>query len=430
MKVATCVGVLLTLVSAVGLPAAVSAQEPTAPTAARRTPEELKKLSEQALADAKSGKFEQAIQVWLDILDEVTEGGRADVHANLAVAYKMAKDLPAAWYHLTAYLRMAVREDKAAGKELEALERSLAADHGKVGITCQPEGCRVYLAFSRDAVDPTRVPAGKGPALACPLTWWFPAGDHEVLVVKEGFVPQVLKVTANVRGGVGSFAAVLEEIPAFGRLEVEGTGKAIQVFINGSLEGRVPFGRRLKAGTYELMVGRPGEEPWKKTIVIEADKTLVERPAPFQPQVVRSDEPIAPTPGIAKKLESEGRFPTWQTVLMAGGAALLAAGGVVQYLGYSANQDLLDKYPESEQDYVKWLENRDGYKKEFEDSVSPLRATSIALYGVGGAAAAAGLVWLLVDRPERGAADGAAVPLTVAPLEPSLGVGLSLGAGF
>lgn len=435
MKVATGVGILLFL-GVIGLPDRVSAQEPPTPVpvTAPRTSEELKKLSDSALADARSGRLEQAISTWLDILDEVADGGRADVHANLAVAYKMAKNLPAAWHHLTAYLRAAVREDKAAAKELKALEKSLGTGHGKVGITCQPDGSRVFLEFARGAADPSGKPSGKGTAYACPLTWWFPAGEHEILVVKEGFEPLVLKVTANVRGGTGSFAAVLEGIPAYGRLEVEGSGKAIQVFLNGALEGRVPFGRRLKAGTYELMVGRPGELPWKKTITIEADKTLVERPPSAQPEAAKPD-PVGPDgtqpgPGISKPAGAGDRpFPTAQTVLMAGGAAALLAGGIVQYLAYDKNQGLLDKYPPDEMDYQKWLANKDGYKQGFSDSVKPLAYTAYALYGIGGAAVAAGAVWLIVGSGGGEKKDGG-TGVTVAPLVAPAGAGLSIGIGW
>jgi len=425
-----------------------------------RTPDQLKSLSDGALAAAQKGDLGAAISTWLDILDEVAEAARPDIHANLAVAYKMGGHLPEAWHHLTTYLKTCGKEDKAAAKELEALEGKLTVAYGKVGIACEPADSRIYLDFEPlvpDGGEPALAPyggagglgaeppavrtadekaspAGRGPAYACPLTWWFLGGDHEVLVVKSGFRPYVLRVTSNVRGGIGAYTARLEEIPMFGYLEIEGAGKAIQVFINGALEGKVPFRRKLKPGSYEIMVGRPGEEVWKKTIVIEVDKTLVERPPNAQPEVAQPDpvgpDNIQPGPGIMTPAGAGDRpFPTWQTVLMAGGAALLAAGGVVQYLGYAANQDLLDKYPEKEPDYLKWKENQAKYKQEFSDSVAPLRTTAYALYGLGGAAAAAGIVWLIVGRADD-RTDDVPVPLSLSPLDPSLGVGLSLDVGF
>jgi hypothetical protein len=419
-----------------------------------RTPEQLKLLSEAALADARKGNLDSAILTWLDILDEVAESARPDIHANLAVAYKMGGHLAEAWHHLTTYLKTCGKEDKAAAKELQDVEGKLAVAYGKVGIACDPADASIYLQFESGAGVPAlepggggdalvpepvaapaapSVPVGRGPAYSCPLTWWFLGGDHDVLVVKQGYRPQVLRVVASVRGGIGAFTARLEEIPVFGVLEVAGSGKAIQVFLNGALEGKVPFTRKLKPGTYELMVGRPGEEPWKKTINIEADKTVVERPPNAQPEVAQPDvvQPGIKNPGtgITQPGGETGRpFPTMPTVLMATGAALLLGGGITTYVAYDTNEGLLDKYPADELDYSKWVENRDNYQKEFSDSVKPLAATSYVLYGVGGAAAAAGAIWLIVDR-QKGAGDQA-TGVTVSPFVAPTGAGLSLGFGW
>jgi len=432
------VGVILSILAMAGALPVAAQQLPVVggggAAEAVRTPEQLKLLSEAALADARKGNLDSAILTWLDILDEVAESARPDIHANLAVAYKMGGHLPEAWHHLTTYLKTCGKEDKAAAKELQDIEGKLAVAYGKVGIACEPADASIYLELDPVVSEGGEV-VGRGPTYSCPLTWWFLGGDHDVLVVKQGYRPQVLRVVASVRGGIGAFTARLEEIPVFGVLEVAGSGKAIQVFLNGALEGKVPFSRKLKPGTYELMVGRPGEEPWKKTVVIEADKTVVERPPNAQPEVVQPDV-ILPGPGdskpgtgITQPAGETGRpFPTMPTVLMATGAALLLGGGITTYVAYDTNKDLLDKYPADELDYTKWVENRDGYSKEFSDSVKPLAMTSYVLYGIGGAAAAAGAIWLIVDRQKSGGEEPAGV--TVEPLVAPAGAGLSLGFGW
>ena len=56
----------------------------------------------QAVDLAKSGKIEDAIGIWLDVLDEVEPEYRPKVHRALGLAYADTGRLPEAWHHLTA----------------------------------------------------------------------------------------------------------------------------------------------------------------------------------------------------------------------------------------------------------------------------------------------------------------------------------------
>ena len=328
-----------------------------------RSAEELSQLSDKALADAQNGDMTGAIEIWLDILDEVSDSARPDIHANLAVAYKMSGQLPEAWYHLTTYLATCGRKDPAATKELEQLEEQLTVKYGKVQVTCKPDDAVVYLTISTD--QPT---VGSGPAYPCPLTWWFLDGNHELFVVSDGFQSKRVTVTASVQGKVGKTTAKL--LP--------------KKFVDGPADG----------------------------IAIDSDP-----------------EGIAIPGGAVAKVADLDKFPVWQTVLLASGGALLLAGGVMNIVAYDANETLQNKYPEKELDYALWAQNQEKYKAEFDESVQPKRIATYVLYGVGGTAAAAGFIWLVMDMVNGGSSKSSS-GVSLAPLDPSLGFGLSMDMGF
>lgn len=377
-----------------------------------RSPEALKQLSGDALKEAQSGNLKKAIAIWEDILDEVPEKSRADIHANLAVAFKMDKQLPQSWHHLTRYLAALDKPDPKGEKERRKLETSLGKTHGLVELKCEPEGAVVHIEFMLPAADGTP-PVGQGKEHSCPLAWWFAAGEQSVMVSAPGYQPKLVQVAANLKGRPTRLTAVLDRQPdEFGVLVVEGKGKAIQVFLNGMLEGKVPFKRKLKTGDYDLMVGKPGEMPWKKKITITAGQTLVEKPAIAQPKVVKVDPKVDKPPdnSITKPVESDkgGKSSAGaQWALIGGGVGVAVVGAILQGVGYSRHNDLLDKYPGDETDYDKWFSNQQNYQDGFEEEVKPLSTAAYVLYGVGGAAAAAGLIWLIADAGKGGKANKA-----------------------
>ena len=397
----------------------------------KRTPEQLSEASSKALELATAGKMAEAIVLWDDLLDELEGSALLDTHVNLSVAYERIGRLPESWHHLALYLRESTRQgksDAAAEKALRKLEEKLGKDHAKVGISCEPDG--TLLAVKSQG---TQGPASSNQS--CPLTWWFKPGKHTVVATRAGYKQKEELLDIPALGAPGVFVVKLEKDAALtGVLEVRGDAKSVQVFIDGRLEGAVPFKRKLKPGTYDLMVGSSGQKPWKKTVTIEAGKTVVEEPDVAKAVAPKPAGPIAPLP-TDKPPPGKGPVVTagpgagdglaWGPVLTAGGGALLlAAGGVVQYMGYSKNQDLLDKYPPGTKDYNEFVKNSEGYDEDFESDVAPLLATSYGLYAVGAAAVIGGVVWLLLDSEEGPA------PVTLAPMAAPGAVGFIGGGAF
>ena len=359
----------------------------------KRSAEELAKASDKALELASAGEMEKAVAIWLDLLDEVGPEAAQDINVNLAVAYKQLKRLPEAWYHLARYLKNVSSEDKAAVKELQRIEDALAQTHVKMAVFCDPDGAQVSPS-----------PASGAVSYPCPLTWWFKPGENEVRGRKEGFKDTPWAFTVYKRGGDALVRVTLEK-ETYGYLVVEGEGRAIQVFIDGSLEGAVPFKRKLKSGGYELMVGAPGKMPWKKKIFIKAGQTVVEKPDIAQkpkPVITKEpDRPVEPVPVKVTEKPAARSSSGWKWALIGSGAGLLTAGAVVQYIGYSKDQSLRDKYPADQSlEQFEFDDNALEYAAAFDSDIKPLRTTSYVLYGAGALAAATGVVLLfLPDRP-------------------------------
>ena len=377
---AIALGIIL---SALALATAVQAQE-------KRTPEQLTALSEQAMAAAQGGDFAEAISIWEDILPEVVGEGRVGLHYNLALAYKRLKQLPEAWYHLTTYLETVGEKDVKAGKSLEKLEKQLMKTHRKVAITCDQQGAGLYFGLEADGI-----------RYQCPVTWWFVPGKQFAYVVKDGYVAQSAQYDVRERGEKGVWAVQLVPLPKYGHLVVKGEGKAIQVFLNGSLEGKVPFKRKLKEGTYELMVGKPGKMPWKKTVVVKADQTTVEEPPNAQPKVAGDQLPVTSDqlPVTSDQLPVEKRSKAGPVALLAGGLGVVVVGAILNGVGHSKEGDFYDEhYPDEN---TPRDEAQAAYDAAFEDEIKGYRGSSIALYAIGGSAAAAGAIWLIVDAAKK-----------------------------
>ncbi|MFH1530980.1 MAG: hypothetical protein ABIK09_09645 [Pseudomonadota bacterium] len=273
--------------------------------------------SERALALAQDGKLDEAVAIWVDILDEVPPQGRADVHVNLAVAYQGLARLPEAWYHLDATLTEAPVEDPAVAAERAAVEKKLNATHVPLRFSCEVPGTQLFLTVDRTQAYP------------CPLRWWFLRGD-------EG-----------------------------------------QIFADA-----------------------PGCEPGATPIrahELDRDRRVIVRLEPTPPEV--PDEPDVPV--VDKPPAASGA--AWKWSLFGGGMGVVAAGAILQVMAFNKDQDLkktwdpTDAATKDEFDAI-----AAGYSRRFTSDVKPLAYGAYALYGVGGAAAATGLVFLVMDwtRPE------------------------------
>jgi hypothetical protein len=229
----------------------------------------------------------------------------------------------------------------------------------------------------------------------------------------------------NIQPGQGQGLADANLDRCFGKLIVKGERKATQVFLNGELSGKVPFERKLKPGTYQLMVGPPGEKPWKTTVEIRLGEDVVQEPdiarvvvaKPVEPVVPPVKPPVKPQPDrkptatVTQAAEGgDSGGPAWaQWTLIGSGVALLAAGGYLTYSAMSEEEDIYNKYVD-----LSVAENRntnDDYDSAFDSDVAPLVTGSWILYGAGAAAALAGAAWMIWDAVQAPGGSTAMAPM-------------------
>jgi len=361
----------------------------------KRSVEELERLSQEGMALAGKGDFEGAIRIWEDILDEVPTGTALELHVNIGVAYQRLKKLPEAWYHLDRYVRGTEVPDREVAREARKLAKKLASSRVKTSIGCTPEGTTLYFGEKAD-----------GTPYPCPISWYLPAGKHSVYVTMEGHEAAVHTLTVDGKNKEAYLKVKLDSKKVrHGTLIIEGSARTVQVFLNGELEGSVPFRRKLKPGTYEVMVGPPGKLPWKKRVTINAGQTVEHKPTIAMLKTPRTGKngkegkngrlfPVipdgkAPPPKVEKRVESDSSFVAW-TVAGSGGA-LLAAGLGCALVALSREGDLQDKYPADQSlPYEQFAANQQDYSDAYNEEVYPLGVASYVLMGVGAAAALTG----------------------------------------
>jgi hypothetical protein len=374
-------------------------------------------LFNQASGLAEEGKLDEAIRLWVLIADDIPIKYQPVVRVNLGLAYQKQGALSEAWYHFNRYLQLDDTPDPEVAGWKKALETELEVTHRRIIIQCSPKGARVHL-----------IGAGEEAGYLCPFTWWFSEGDHQILVKRAGLKTKSLTLTADSKakkfysidlGGEGDK----------GTLVVNGDARAVQVFLDGRLEGAVPFSRKLLPGEYELMVGAPGKMPWKKKIIIETGKTITEAPEIAQkPKTVVSNREDKPgenwQPKVINQPIQKAGGPTWWTwSLLGAGMAGIGAGATMHFLAYNRNQDLLDKYPDGNSGKSMPGIYSDLYRDAYAEDVKPKAVAAYVLYGFGGAAVAASMVLLIAQSIDK--SDDTPVPaIGVMPMPEGAGMQL------
>lgn len=293
--------------------------------------------SERALALAQDGKLDEAVVIWVDILDEVSPQGRADVHVNLAVAYQALSRLPEAWFHLDAYLTEAPKEDEAVAAERAAIEQELATTHVPLRFSCPTAGTRLFLTVDRTQAYP------------CPLRWWFPRGD-------EG-----------------------------------------QIFADapGQMPGATPI--------------RAQELDRDRMVIVRLEPTPSEAPPGADVPPPGADVPV-----VEEQAAATGA--AWKWSLLGGGLGVVAAGAILQVVAYNRDQDLRTQWdPTGAPSKDAFDSMAAGYSRDYDSDVRPMVYGSYALYGIGGAAAATGLVFLIMDWTQPDAESAVHVAPLAAP---------------
>jgi hypothetical protein len=344
---------------------------------------------------AEQGRLEEAIAIWVMVTEDIPDKYKPVVQVNLGLAYQKLEKLPEAWYHMMRYLEK--KEDSEVDGWRQELEKKLVKTHKMVSIKCEPDKATIYIQSS----------AGNSVPYRCPINFWFAPGKHPVRITKEGYERRLELLDISKTMSAPEIIVKLEAKTEFGSLQVQGNARAVQVFIDGKLEGTVPFNRKLAVGTYELMVGRPGKMPWKKRIAIEAGKTIIEtpdlaqkdKPAPVDPIKNPGTDPINPDKTITQKQEGGG-IPWWTFTIIGGGAVAIGGGATMLGLASKRNKDLRAKYPDGTSDNPQPISNQENYQKGYDNDVQPMLAGGYVLMGVGVAAAVTGTI-LMVVKPGR-----------------------------
>lgn len=335
---------------------------------------------------AEQGKLAEAVAIWVLVAEDIPDKYKATVQVNLGLAYKQLNQPAEAWHHLTRYL--ASGEDAEVAGWQKELATELSKTHVRVTIRCVPAETTLVLQSAAGSAVPYR----------CPLTWWFEPGSHPVAADAEGHKRKVTMLQVK-KGPAYELEIALASKQQYGQLVVEGDGKAVQVFLDGKLEGSVPFERKIRTGTYELMVGAPGQMPWRKTIVIEAGKTVTEAPEAAQ-LVEKEPDPDEPTSTVVlmppDKPKKNRKRLAW--ALLSAGVAGVAGGATLHGIAFSNNEDLHSQYPDGELGAPVSVDNKAGYDAGYENDVKPLIVGAGVLYGVGAASAITGAVLMILDR--------------------------------
>lgn len=172
-------------------------------------------------------------------------------------------------------------------------------------------------------------------------------------------------------------------------------------------------------GAYTVKARGPGGLAAEK-------KFTVKKGAPTAVVAVKAVVPVRPVrpvdPPIFVGEEEEKKTNWWGWGLVAGGLVSMAGGGVFHYLAYAKNEQLYDDYKADDLYDEKF---DDKYGPAYDDEVWPKLFASYVLYGMGGAAVAAGVVMLVVEgeKPRPGAA-------LFSPVLTPEGAGFSCGWSF
>lgn len=283
---------------------------------------------------AREERFEEALGLWLTVVDRLDGENLILAHRYLGIAYMQLGMLPESWYYLTRYLGSSGREDVQAGGWLQGVEAKLKQTHVKVSFSCEPQHALLRLPPSL----PTSLPVQQ----ACPLSWWFKPGKYMVHAQMDKFEAQDVDVDVRAQGDSGG-----REIRLMALAAVVDPGKAD---------------------------GQDGAHP----SLVEESTGLVDR------------------------------TPEW--VLLGGGAAAIATGGILQWLAYSHNEEL---YKDLKAATDSGAQSR--YDKSYDSDVWPKELSAYILYGVGGAALITSAVLWMMRDPDSTESPGVTMDLFPVP---------------
>ncbi len=375
------------------------------PAAAEDT-EKARALNQKAIEAFKAEKFLDAIDFWLQAVEVASEDQVVKLHKNLGLALKGVERLPEAWYHLTVYLQRADQTDVDVAQTIRDMEDSLRKVHIKVKVETEPPGATVVFP-----------PGDRMHRVRAPLSWWLPPGEYTVELVKDGYVSR--KETLRVgKGEKDSYRFELAAVPTTGVLAVTGPQVGSSVRIGGKAMGPLPVTADLAPGEYKVEVFWEGAGSWSGNATVRAGERT---------------EAVAALPagkiggaggdgggGAGAGGEAGAERPWWPWLLVGAGVATAAGGGVSFGIAAKRNNELADD--------TKGMTDQQ-ISDRFDEEVVPPAYAAYALWGVGGALAAGGVIALLVTGGDSGSGTGE-TPVSFVPVVGPDSVGASLGVSF
>lgn len=271
------------------------------------------------------------------------------------------------------------------------LEVALARTHGRIEVSTEPPDAHV------------RIGGVEGEAAPGPVRRWLRAGTYPVEATDEGHAPA--SATLVVRAGETASAVLrLARLRRPAALSVEASVPGARVLIDGRFLGVAPLHDVARpAGAAALRVEAPGHLPFERTLALAEGST--ERVFATLAAVPATAPEAPPAPTAAHDLR------VWGWVGVGAGAALLATA-VGLHVGAAFRAEDAGAIPSGQPQLA-----IDRAHAAIRDDVEGLQTGAWVLYGVGGAAAIAGVVLLAVEpAPARGA-----VALTALPVPGGLG---------
>ena len=343
-------------------------------------PKKATALNAKAIKAYKGKQYLKAIDLWLQATEFADGEQLIKLHKNLGLALHRLERHAEAWYHLTVYMQRADKADAKVARKIKESEDELKKLNVKVSVSSMPPGAIAILP-----------PGDRMHRLKTPFSWWLPPGEYAVKFVKDGYVSsrEVLRVKLE---GAKHFDIVLKQAPRTGVLKLAGKAAGSSVRVNGKVQGPLPYLADLEPGKYELEVYYADGQMWKGSADIQAGKTTE-----MMVQVGSSGVMRPETGGKGKKTRSQA----WKWATIGAGVAIAGVGGVMSGMAVK-NMDEYDtvnsrfSYLDSpgHVDYEsKYLP---AYNAIWEDKIAPFLNASYALYAVGGAAVAVGIVALLI----------------------------------
>ncbi len=361
--------------------------------------------NKEAIKLSKAGELGPAIGIWLSLLSETGTDYeyRWVFHKNIGRNYQKLSRHPEAWWHLTQAWELS-----GGGKSKKLLawvgevETAMNGTHTKIHLEGDAEGTTVR--FPEDE---------HGYVYRTPLDWWFPHGEAllRVSAPNREAAARSFKVTTESR----TETLVLPLPTGLGVLVLRGDPNA-ELLLDGAVVGTGEARVETTAGTHIAEARVDGVQRWVGEVEVLSRETVT--------QDLRT--PVTPPPPAGP------RVAPWKWVLLAGGVAAVAGGGVTWWL---AGENLDDQRGA----YAGWLDTTYGLggavpagdegaaTKEWNDrvarKVTPMQISSYALWGVGGAMVVTSAVLVGLDLADDG--DATTAVRTVQPWALPGGAGLT-----